>query len=76
MGEPDATTQPASESYASAVEELDEIVAELDGEDVDVDELAAKVARAGELIAFCRERIDASQREVQAIIGRLAPTDD
>lgn len=60
-------------SYAAAVEELDGIVADLDADTVDVDELTAKVARAGELIAFCRERIDASQREVQAIIGRLAP---
>lgn len=70
MGEQEAELPS---SYAAAVEELDGIVADLDADTVDVDELTAKVARAGELIAFCRERIDASQREVQAIIGRLAP---
>jgi exodeoxyribonuclease VII small subunit len=66
---PQADATPAS--YVAAISELDEIVAALDADDIDVDVLATRVARASVLIALCRERIDVSQREVQAIIGGL-----
>ncbi len=41
--------------YADALDELDTILRELEGSDVDVDRLAERVARAADLIALCRD---------------------
>ena len=43
--------------YADALAELDAILRELEGSDVDVDRLADRVARASTLILLCREKI-------------------
>ena len=62
--------QPA-EGYAAALDELQTILGELEGDSVDVDVLAAKVERAAELLRFCRERINAAQLQVEAIVAEL-----
>ena len=43
--------------YAGALGELQAILNELEGEAVDVDVLAVRVARADELLTLCRERL-------------------
>ncbi len=50
-------TEKINESigYAAALGELDGILRELEGSDVDVDRLADRVTRAAELIALCRD---------------------
>jgi exodeoxyribonuclease VII small subunit len=53
--------------YEEAVGELEEILAALDGEDVDVDHLAERVKRATELVKVCRDRIAAARLEVKQI---------
>jgi exodeoxyribonuclease VII small subunit len=62
------TEQP---SYSDAVQELEQIVAGLEQADIDVDALAARVARAAELIALCRDRIDGTRLEVERIVTDL-----
>lgn len=67
-------TGPGEESsltYASAVEELESILAELDDDSVDVDLLAQRVARAATLIRLCRQRIAATRLEVERIVTEL-----
>lgn len=66
----DPPTPPAG--YLEAVGELDAILAELEGEVVDVDVLAGRVRRAAELIAFCRDRIDRARLEVTVVVADLA----
>jgi exodeoxyribonuclease VII small subunit len=61
--------QPAS--YAAMLEELESILAELEGDDVDVDLLATRVARAAELVEACRERIDRARMEVERVVATL-----
>jgi exodeoxyribonuclease VII small subunit len=58
-------------SYADALSELDEILNELEAVDVDVDRLADRVSRAGELIAICRDRIGAARVRVDEIVAGL-----
>lgn len=58
-------------SYAQMLEELETILAELEGDDVDVDVLAARVARAAELVEACRERIDRARMEVERVVATL-----
>ena len=57
--------------YAEAVDELEEILAELDADDVDVDHLAERVRRAADLVALCRSRLDAARVEVTRIVADL-----
>jgi exodeoxyribonuclease VII small subunit len=57
--------------YASALEELEKILAELEASDVDVDKLADRVARATVLIALCRKRIGAARLRIEEVIADL-----
>ena len=57
--------------YADAVEELEGILAELDGDDVDVDVLAERVKRAADLVQLCRKRIESARVEVTRIVADL-----
>ena len=43
--------------YAEALAELEGILDELDGDEVDVDVLGSRVRRAAELLRLCRDRI-------------------
>jgi exodeoxyribonuclease VII small subunit len=69
----DAATDPSPDEigYADAVAELEEILVQLDGDDVDVDHLATQVRRAAELIALCRSRLSAARMEVTRIVADL-----
>ncbi|MEC9202991.1 MAG: exodeoxyribonuclease VII small subunit [Actinomycetota bacterium] len=59
--------------YAEALQELQAILTELEGEAVDVDVLAVRVARADELLTLCRERLEAASVQVEKVV---AATDD
>ena len=47
-------------TYESAYKELQQIAREIEQETVSVDVLAAKVARASELISFCQNKLRSS----------------
>ena len=65
-------TDPAPEpGYADAMDELEAILAELEGDDLDVDVLAARVQRASELLKTCRARIVRAQQDVDRIVADL-----
>jgi exodeoxyribonuclease VII small subunit len=57
--------------YAQALDELDAILRELEGSDVDVDRLADRVGRATELIALCRTRIQTARLRIDEVIADL-----
>ncbi|MBK6932260.1 MAG: exodeoxyribonuclease VII small subunit [Saprospirales bacterium] len=59
--------QEESLNYESAYAELQQIVAGLQGETIGIDDLAAKIERARELIRFCRERLRATEDAVGKI---------
>jgi len=61
--------------YADAVAELDEILAELDNDGIDIDVLSELVERAAHLIAICRSRISAAQQRVVNIVENLETSD-
>lgn len=68
-------TDPADDSetigYAEAVAELEEILADLESDDVDVDHLATQVKRAADLIELCRGRLDLARTEITRIVADL-----
>ncbi|MGI8797150.1 MAG: exodeoxyribonuclease VII small subunit [Acidimicrobiia bacterium] len=57
--------------YAEAMAELEEILEELEGDQLDVDVLAERVRRASELIKSCRTRIARAQADVDTIVTDL-----
>ena len=61
--------------YAEAMRELEEILDELEGDDLDVDVLAVRVRRASELIQVCRARITRAEDDVAKIVTALEDFD-
>lgn len=58
-------------TYPAAMAELEQILAELEREQVDVDRLAERVARASTLIRFCRQRISNAQLQIEQVVADL-----
>ena len=50
--------------YAAAFEELKDILAALQQDEIGVDDLAGKVKRAAHLISYCGERLRSTERSV------------
>jgi len=76
-----ATGAPGSDDdatigYADALAELDAILRELEGSDVDVDRLADRVARAADLIQLCRDRISRARLRIDEVIVDLDASSD
>jgi len=63
-------------TYAKALKELNSILSDLESDDVDVDVLAEKVARASELIEFCRQRISGAKMQIEEVVQRVGTVDD
>ena len=72
---PAAPTQEAAEplSFRVAMEELEAILERIEGEEIDVDELAAELRRATELLEVCRGKIRKAEVEVTQIVQSLEP---
>lgn len=66
---------PEPLGYAAAMAELEAILAELDDDQIDVDALARKVARAAELLRWCRSRITDARMQVQHVVAELEADD-
>ena len=65
------STLDANTGYAEAIEELESILAELESDDVDVDELAEHVQRASQLIELCRDRIGKAKLRIEEVVSQL-----
>lgn len=65
------STADTAPGYADALRELDSILRELEGSDVDVDRLADRVARASELITVCREKISTADLQIRQVTADL-----
>ena len=72
-GQPPAAGSGGSDEpgYAAAMEELEQILSELEGEDPDVDVLASRVQRAATLIEICRRRIANASIQVERVVAAL-----
>jgi len=58
-------------TYAKALKELNSILGDLESDDVDVDVLAENVARASDLIEFCRQRISGAKMQIEEVVQRV-----
>ena len=62
-------------NYTEAYEELQEIVSEIEGGDISVDELSNKVKRAAFLIKICKDKLTATEGDVNQILKELESND-
>ncbi len=54
-------------SYESAYQELQTITTALQSNEIGIDALAEKVKRASELVAFCQQKLRATEEEIEKI---------
>ena len=70
------SNQDSTPSYDEAVQELQTIMNRMQTGDMGIDELAGSVGRASELLAFCQNRLQQTEAEVQAALERLGLEED
>ena len=63
-------------TFGSAMEELTRLVDQLESDTLDVDELTERVARAADLVQWCRDRLDADRYDVEQVLVRFDEPDD
>ncbi len=63
-------------NYTEAFEELQAIVAEIEGGEISVDELSDKVKRAALLIKICKNKLTATEGDVNKILNELESTEE
>ena len=61
--------------YTEAFEELQHIVSEIEGGNISVDELSDKVKRAAFLIKICKNKLTATEGDVNTILKELESGD-
>ena len=63
-------------TYAAASAELEQILQDIESGEIDLDMLTDKVERAATLLAFCRQKLAATETKVKKITADLATTMD
>lgn len=58
-------------TYQAAITELETILSELETSAIDVDQLSTRLARATELVRFCRDRLTVVQTDVDDALKDL-----
>lgn len=72
---PDTTTA-APASYEAALDELEQLVAQLDAGQLPLDQLLSRYQRGAELLAFCRDRLQAVEDQIKVLEhGETKPWD-
>ena len=58
-------------SFREAMDELEGILERIEGEEIDIDQLAAELRRAAQLLDLCRGKIRKAEVEVTQIVQSL-----
>ncbi len=62
---------PKNMSFGEAVGEVEQILARLEDDEVDIDKLGGEVARAVALLQVCREKLSKTETEVRDLVSGL-----
>ena len=57
------------ETYSQAMARLETIVRQVDGNELEIDELVEKIKEANEIIAFCSEKLKKADMEVEKLLA-------
>lgn len=56
--------------YEAAIEELQQIVDQMEGDELDIDQLATKLKRAQQLIKLCRAKLTKTDEEIKKLLAK------
>jgi len=59
------------QTYREAIDEVEEILASIENDELDVDELAEKVKRVTFLLKSCKEKLFKTQEEVEKVLKEM-----
>ena len=62
-------SSPEPADYESALRELEQLVARLEGGQLALDQLLGSYQRGTELLAFCRDRLAAVENQIKVLEG-------
>jgi exodeoxyribonuclease VII small subunit len=58
-------------TYKEAIQEIEETIMAIENEELDVDDLSAKVKRVSELLKICKGKLQNTEEEVQKILDEM-----
>lgn len=58
-------------SYKEAITEIEEILELIENEELDVDELSARVRRVSELISICKGKLHKTEEDIAKILNDM-----
>lgn len=58
-------------TYKEAITEIDEILALIENNELDVDELSEKVKRVSQLINLCKDKLKNTEEEIEKILREM-----
>ena len=58
-------------TYTAAKAEIEKIVAQIESDELDVDQLTKYVKRASELVVFCKGKLTDTDEELQKVLDEL-----
>lgn len=56
------------ETYAQAMARLESIVGQIEGNELEIDELVVKIKEANEIIAFCSGKLKKAEEEIEKLL--------
>ena len=59
-------------TYTAAKAEIEEIVALIESDELDVDQLTKYVKRASKLVVFCKKKLTETDEELQKVLDQLS----
>jgi exodeoxyribonuclease VII small subunit len=62
---------PKKLTYQEALLEVEDILAKIENEELDIDELSEKVKRVSFLLKFCKDKLHKTNEEVEKILGEM-----
>ncbi len=58
-------------TYTAAKAEIEKIVALIESDELDVDQLTKHVKRASDLVVFCKQKLTETDEELQKVLDQL-----
>lgn len=59
------------QTYKEAVTEVEEILASIENDELDVDELAEKVKKVTQLLKYCKDKLYKTQADVEKVLKEI-----
>lgn len=59
------------QTYEEAMKKLEEIVAQIVSNELDIDSLGEKLKEAKELVRFCKEKLYKAEEEIQKLLSSV-----